>query len=271
MNTVETMPATLGDVCTFFALFCAGGSVLPKKRQQEIRALARRVQNEMWRQRAQIWSKPPAQPEFMIPVPVKDAITRHLGLTFEEPDLIPADVGGPAASPFAEIAGLVDRSKRLIMIALRFPMDQRRFTAAHELGHWLMHKELILHRSVILRRDRILAGPDRSIKRPRIEQEADLFAAEFLMPSRMVQREFFARFTRPIGATSADEELAFALSSKERRLNSYDLADLAPGKLASLVANAVSYRGNSFMSLRERFRVSAGAMGIQLTDLGLVH
>src|SRR5262245_23994360 len=87
----------------------------------------------------------------------------------------------PPNSSF-EIAGLVDRSQRRIVVAQKFRIEWRRFTTAHEIGHWVLHPGLIHHR------DRPLEGGERANRsRPRQEQEADLFAAELLMPSKMVQ------------------------------------------------------------------------------------
>lgn len=64
-------------------------------------------------------------------------------------------------------------------------MDGRaRFTAAHELGHWCMHTNIPLAR----------ANDSTSVKPYRLsEPQANQFAAEILMPARMITRADTAR------------------------------------------------------------------------------
>lgn len=79
----------------------------------------------------------------------------------------------------SEIAGYIDvGNKHIIINAEQRPVRQR-FTIAHELGHWKLHKK------------RIEAKPEDSIEprgnsykgaKPTIEKEADAFAAELLVP-----------------------------------------------------------------------------------------
>lgn len=58
--------------------------------------------------------------------------------------------------------------------------NRQRFTIAHELGHFLLHKPSEKHVDVTFAR--------RSGRRDRLEQEADLFAAELLMPESEVRK-----------------------------------------------------------------------------------
>nr|MBA2671179.1 ImmA/IrrE family metallo-endopeptidase [Gemmatimonadota bacterium] len=58
------------------------------------------------------------------------------------------------------------------------PSDRLRFTLAHELGHLIMHR----------------------LPHPKMEPEADRFAAEFLMPERDIRPQFGARVTIEIVA-----------------------------------------------------------------------
>ena len=62
-----------------------------------------------------------------------------------------------------------------------------RFTAAHELGHALLHNIDMAHR------DRGLDGSSIPSRAP-IEVEADKFAAYFLMPKQFVTDAFEVRF-----------------------------------------------------------------------------
>ena len=72
------------------------------------------------------------------------------------------------------------------------PRNRARFTAAHELGHWQLHREqvgAVIDSDVnMYRRDRAGAAPagaDRSR-----EFQANLFAVEFLMPAERVRQAF---------------------------------------------------------------------------------
>ena len=61
----------------------------------------------------------------------------------------------------------VAKIHHLILVNSGMPWDRIRWTLAHELGHIVMH----------------------SLPRPNMEEEADRFAAEFLMPSQMIAPE----------------------------------------------------------------------------------
>ena len=61
-----------------------------------------------------------------------------------------------------------------LMVTSERDLHLQRFTAAHELGHFLLEHEGILDREVQL--------PGQTKGRPVVEVEADAFAAEFLMP-----------------------------------------------------------------------------------------
>jgi Zn-dependent peptidase ImmA (M78 family) len=64
---------------------------------------------------------------------------------------------------------------------------RQRFTIAHELGHFLLHEGDVVHVdrkvSLKLRNQRSSEGTDRD------EKEANLFAAELLMPKRFLDKE----------------------------------------------------------------------------------
>jgi len=111
------------------------------------------------------------------------------------------------------------------------------------------------------------ANTSRSIQ----EQEADLFAAEFLMPSKFLRTTFLRCFGRPIDGTVPNQDLAFDLSAATgQRIDSLVLASRDPMYRALLVANTSTFKGRLFVSLAEQFGVSPTAMAIQLLDLDLV-
>lgn len=77
---------------------------------------------------------------------------------------------------FAEIDGLLVRKGDEIFIAVNENRSfaRKRFTIAHEIGHFLMHKG---------------ESFDHSGKGdPKIEREADIFATNLLMPAKMIRK-----------------------------------------------------------------------------------
>jgi Zn-dependent peptidase ImmA (M78 family)/predicted secreted protein len=66
-----------------------------------------------------------------------------------------------------------------ILITTERPLHMQRFTAAHELGHFILDHEGSLDREVRM--------PGNTTNRPLVEIEADAFAAEFLMPKWLVK------------------------------------------------------------------------------------
>jgi Zn-dependent peptidase ImmA (M78 family) len=110
-----------------------------------------------------------------LPVPVEQWIENPLGYDFEIADL----------SEYGEgVLGAAFIRDRRIAISDRIANDGRfRFTCAHELGHMIMHRRL-----ATLFRDG--PRPDRRVP-PRVEWQADRFAAAFLMPVDELMRALF--------------------------------------------------------------------------------
>jgi Zn-dependent peptidase ImmA (M78 family) len=65
-----------------------------------------------------------------------------------------------------------------------------RFTLAHEIGHWICHSQGEAAPPVLCRSEDVGLGADRLL-----EREANVFAAELLMPELAV-RDVFARTSR---------------------------------------------------------------------------
>lgn len=108
-----------------------------------------------------------------LPIPVEAWIEGPLKIKFGFADLssVGADCLAVARPKLREI--LI--SEALVNQEVRF-----RFTAAHELGHVLLHARL---------GDEFRESPDRDYVERRIEREADRFAAAFLMPLSIVCKE----------------------------------------------------------------------------------
>lgn len=111
------------------------------------------------------------------PVPV-DEIVRRKGLSFEERHGFPPSVFGALFRSGNQFG---------IVISAACPTEgHRRFTVAHELGHYHLpdHVDRLFANGEELALS--MAGHFRSQKDP-FEVEADLFASELLMPGRLVK------------------------------------------------------------------------------------
>lgn len=158
-------------------------------------------------------------------------------------------------------AGMLDRNKRAVLLSSKQSFESLRFTAAHEVAHWILHREQQMFR------DRALSAPG-SPGRPLIEQEADFFAACFLAPPKLLREAFRTRFPgrEPLTNTGA---VCFNLSNRDHQY----LESLSPGSLefALAVARAESFNGQYFKSLANLFNVSPTTMAIRLCELELVN
>jgi Zn-dependent peptidase ImmA (M78 family) len=222
--------------------------------RHEIEEIARNLHIEMWRRRVAIFRTP----EDVGPMQILDPVLALESLGYEV--VVHESLGQYWAGRASfEVAGVVDNSKEKVELSRHFDPEIRNFTAAHELGH------AILHRGSGLHRDRALAagitGP-----RDRQEMEADAFASFFLLPEKQVRLAFEAKFlTQKFGLTEAS---AFALAVgsladlRRRCRSEYDLA--------RTLAIAKQYNGVHFRCLAEQFGVSTQAMTIRLEELHLV-
>jgi hypothetical protein len=165
-----------------------------------------------------------------LPVPVEVLADSHYGLFVEEARdlwtrlIVPEDV---------HLSGLLQPADRLIVVdeeeAARAP-GRRRFTIAHELGHWVLHCSAlsappVYCRNVSVREDTdpgqsADAAPSALLEYPPSELEANQFAAAILMP-----RELLLAQPRP-RTDDGDHDLAreFGVSREalRRRLWSID-------------------------------------------------
>jgi Zn-dependent peptidase ImmA (M78 family) len=111
-----------------------------------------------------------------LPVPV-DAIAEDLlGLSVGEADL--------------DVSGLLRPAEREIWLNAREAHDvpgRRRFTLAHELGHWVC--QCLEGRTAAIYCRSIDVGPPDGESR-QLEREANVFAAELLMPKAAVHKKF---------------------------------------------------------------------------------
>lgn len=159
-----------------------------------------------------------------------------------------------------KVAGLIDKSNKRVEIARDFTEDTMRFTAAHELGHALLHGGTILHR------DRPISHSTKLIRNA-TERQADKFAALFLMPGKMVRQVFEQIFETPVFKISEDTVFKLGAGSMyEFRKKCGDLRGLS-----RFLVSARRYGEKGLTPLAVIFGVSDEMMAIRLEELGLVE
>ncbi|MBI3322544.1 MAG: ImmA/IrrE family metallo-endopeptidase [Candidatus Omnitrophica bacterium] len=109
------------------------------------------------------------------PVHVEE-ICRNYGLSVATTDF---------GEQHANLVGFIDREKRMIVLNRSDPVGLRVFTAAHALGHWVLHREKLMEepdRYAVLRR-----APIGQLNEDPVESEANCFAAALLVPSELLK------------------------------------------------------------------------------------
>lgn len=240
-------------------IFDVGSDVrINRLRIDYVRAKARELTIKFWRRRKESLSHTSDHLR-MLPFAPKLIAEEILGLSFEEP----WGIGFLQLSGLGiELAGQLDRTDRKILVAKKFSLEIQRFTGAHEIGHFVLHKE----------KNQFRESPctDPAIRRPSSphELEANIFAAELLMPAKVLHDLFCRRFPAPINVSEIDDTYATLLTNG--RLVPSELRAKSILEVAEIVAKASSFLAADERALMDIFGVSATAMGIQLLDLGLV-
>jgi len=110
-----------------------------------------------------------------------------------------------------------DKSAAVIGVNSRHHHNRQRFTIAHELGHFLLHTGDKVHVDhgfeVRLRNDESSQGTNLD------EKEANLFAAELLMPKSFIERDL-----EEIGAVDLNDERTIKTLAEKYRVSSHALA-----------------------------------------------
>ena len=104
-----------------------------------------------------------------LPVPVQAIAEDLLGLLVEE---VPLD----------GISGLLYPDRRTVLVNANDVPARRRFTLAHEVGHWVCQVQEGRGAPVMCRAEDVAYDSNRVL-----EREANIFAAELLMPERAVR------------------------------------------------------------------------------------
>lgn len=228
---------------------------LPKKLRyslEEIEQRARDMQLEMWKERKYFGFGQSTNN----PIDILDP-TLALKLIGYDVEFAESLGHFQSGGKLLEVAGCFDRPSKQVRISRQFASNVQSFTAAHELGHAILHENNRMHR------DRALDGS--SIARTKAEYEADKFASYFLMPGRLLRAHFKQYFLTE--QFSLDEATSFALgiSYQDQQEQIRNIRDLSR-KLAS----AEQFNGMQFISLAAQYRVSVEAMAIRLEELKLI-
>lgn len=218
----------------------------------DIEERATELQRMMWLDRNAIWANsPPSNPTGMLDPAIAFqligfdfGISESLGQYFIDDGQV-------------EVAGLIDDSTMEVRISRKFPSDVRRFTAAHELGHALLHDARGLHR------DRPLDGS--LMPHDPVETEANKFASYFLMPAKQVGQTFVKLFGTNRFILNEDTRFALSRGGFMSLPPSPTLRDIS-----RILASVGNYNGVRFPSLADQFHVSNEAMAIRIDELELV-
>ncbi|WP_260436097.1 ImmA/IrrE family metallo-endopeptidase [Burkholderia glumae] len=197
----------------------------------------------------------PPYPQLFSP----DSAIEKYGYSYEVRDSMPSATVGSAFVT----AGMIDTVQRIVVVASDLNFEIQRFTAAHELGHLVLHESLSHMKR---HRDRPATGEDFYSRDP-VEAEADYFAAVWLAPGPTVEHYFKERFGNiPL---TLNETTAFHVAGVK---GVTDLMASKPNSLtfAIAVARATSFNSRRFESLASFFGLSAKAMAIRLRELRLV-
>jgi hypothetical protein len=231
---------------------------VPELTPDEIEAAA----TELLRQYAQKFDV-----EITAPVPVERIAEIHLQLILEFKDM-------KALFPMAEVHGAIWFSQEIIGIDQRldpelYPLmlGRYRFTLAHEVGHWCLHRHLFIPAEIAHQGDLLIGEHSAEVicrktsKRRPIERQADEFAANLLMPRSLI-RKAWAEFR-----FGSDEEIHIATLRDQ-----YQGRDpLFRGrKPESQQERDLAIKEDFAGPLAEQFAVSREAMRIRLEELELI-
>jgi hypothetical protein len=137
------------------------------------------------------------------PVPIERIAIALLGLFLDEADDIRALPGAPADQ--GRLSGMLDAEEMVIWVdrgeARRSP-GRRRFTIAHEIGHFVLHvpkfHAVFCDRPGDIQEIDASSAPADLPPAGKREREANLFARELLMPEPLVEEQAHAlRYNLP--------------------------------------------------------------------------
>ena len=220
---------------------------------QRLEELVRKLHIILWNYRDVVFpGKLNVEPKDILSV---KEVLKQLGYQYSVESSL--GVQGVGADSF-EVAGAISKTDKTVQISDQYPEDVRNFTAAHELGHALMHNQKTMHR------DRPTDGA--IFVRTKMEKEADKFASYFLMPGRLTRQIFIHLFDTDQLIIDDFVLHNLRMSPEEAEKRFVSLRDFS-----QYVVNLRSFGRKRFNeSLSESFGVSREAMAIRLEELNLV-
>ncbi len=223
----------------------------PRRSDADIEDAARALQTTLWARRFEFFD--PMAP--LDPLELLDPALAFgmLGYEFDTVDALGQLF--ESAQPI-NVAGLLDKSAKKVLVSGAYPPAVRHFTAAHELGHAILHEFSGMHR------DKPLQGMGGA--RDPQEVEADKFAAHFLMPRNLLTREFEKRFGKTPFVFDDASRFALVGSSTNDRIKTRR-------QLSRTLASTARFNGRNIVPLNLLFRVSAESMAIRLEELNLLN
>ncbi|HCS27087.1 MAG TPA: hypothetical protein DIW43_06515 [Spongiibacteraceae bacterium] len=228
-------------------------SAIPQRKKEnyskkDIASLVNRIHNILLKNKDAIFhSNVPNSPSDLLSPTI---VLNHMGYQCETHGSLGLLESGNNRS---KVAGMLDKKSNKVLISLEFPRHMQNFTAAHELGHVLLHSETGLHRDIAV---------DGSKKRTGQELDADIFASLLLMPEAYVAKHFKLKFNSDcFRLTPENIHMLGAINSPEKIKSLRDLS--------RTLARCKTFNQESSPSLAELFNVSIEAMAIRIEELGL--
>jgi len=189
------------------------------------------------------------------PVPVEEILEAHLGLGLEFDDL-PGRIGVP------DVLGATWIQDRRVLVDESLDPEENparegryRFTVAHEVGHWELHRRFFVEDAAQPSLFEAAKKPSivcrTSSRKEPMEWQADAFAGFLLMPKDMVLKAWEAHngSLAPYIAAAEMADLSARWGLAEDKRPTVDIA----------------------RALAREFRVSGQAMQIRLIGLGLIR
>jgi hypothetical protein len=105
--------------------------------------------------------------------------------------------------------------------AIQF-IERKRFVAAHEVGHLVMHRNMKLPDDTFSNFN-IIAGMEKTLKNGRQELEANEFASELLMPEKLFLKEAKAKKFSPLLIKQLSERFRTSLTATVFKYLQFDL------------------------------------------------
>jgi IrrE N-terminal-like domain len=163
------------------------------------------------------------EPQLVVPVPIEE-----LCIQLDIEEIATLDTDGFEGGLITD----VNRSRGIVLVNSAAPRKRRRFTIAHELGHFLMpsHVPNAEGRFLCSRKDMMSLGAKEGDRRAQMEVEANRFASLLLIPPPYLRRQLAGR--KPDIAHMVELAEMFD-SSKEAMARAY--ADLHAEPVALII------------------------------------